>query len=178
MQLEGHLMHRYLCARIAFMSNERAWFSEAAGRKITVVEFAKHLSVSRNTATARLDDGFTSDEIIAVSRALHINPTQALQELGKLTINEVVAYFDGGGQLVETADAGYLSLELARRLNPASKLSEIDELAARRRRNTPTPPPSVRAISDDEAAAAIREAHQLRGAAHPATTELTEPETP
>ncbi|CAB0638144.1 hypothetical protein [Corynebacterium diphtheriae] len=42
----------------------------------------------------------------------------------------------------------------------------------------PTPPPHVRAISDDELAAAIEEANQLRGAAHPRTEELTEPESP
>jgi len=42
-----------------------------------------------------------------------------------------------GGQLVGTAEDGELALELARRLNPATRAPEIDELAARRSNTAP-----------------------------------------
>lgn len=115
------------------MSKYKEWFSAAAGRRVTVVEIAKHLDVNRNTATSRMQEGLSSDEIITLARKLHINPVTALEELDKLTLEEVLGYFEQGGKLIETADNGELALELARRLNPVSKLAEFDELAARRR---------------------------------------------
>ncbi|MDK8693619.1 hypothetical protein [Corynebacterium sp. MSK158] len=41
-------------------------------------------------------------------------------------------FLDSDGALVSTADEGELAIELARRLNPATRADEIDELAARR----------------------------------------------
>ena len=41
-------------------------------------------------------------------------------------------FLDSDGALVATADEGELAIELARRLNPATRANEIDELAARR----------------------------------------------
>ena len=114
------------------MSKEKDWFTAAAGRRVTVVEIGKLLGVNRNTATTRLQDGLSSDEIVTLARKLHINPVTALEELGKLTIDEIMSYLEVDGQLVETADVGDLALELARRLNPATISPEIDELAARR----------------------------------------------
>lgn len=51
----------------------------------------------------------------------------------------------------------------------------VDHLAERRsNRNSP----GVQPLSDDELADAIREANEQPQAAHPATDELTEPDTP
>ena len=47
-----------------------------------------------------------------------------------------MAFLDSDGQLVETADEGELALELARRLNPATRAPEINEIAARRSNTT------------------------------------------
>lgn len=114
------------------MSDERAWFSEMTKRNVTAIEIGQILNVSRNTAQSRLAKGLSSDELISVSRALGLSPIHALVELGHLTYDEVLDLIDGRGQLVETADPGYLALALARQLNPATKAPEIDELAARR----------------------------------------------
>lgn len=126
------------------MSTEKDWFTAAAGRRITVTEIGKLLGVNRNTATTRLQDGLSSDEIITLSRHLHLNPVTALEELGKLTIDEVLSYLEQDGQLLQTADVGELALELARRLNPATAAPELDELAARRaQRDVSTPGDSI-----------------------------------
>ena len=95
------------------MTSQQQWFSDMAGRKLTVVELAKHLDVSRNTARARLDDGLTSDEIITIARSLHINPVTALEELGKLTVAEIFDYLDADGTLVSTASQEQLIYYLA-----------------------------------------------------------------
>jgi len=96
------------------MDKEKAWFSSMAGRKITVVEIAKHLGVSRNTARSRLDEGLTSDEIIQLARSLHLNPVTALNELGKLDVYEIFDYLDSDGTLLATASPQQLIYELAR----------------------------------------------------------------
>ena len=84
-----------------------------ADRKITVVEIAKHLDVSRNTARSRLDEGLTSDEIIQLARALHLNPVTALDELGKLSRQEIFDYLDSDGTLLSTASPQQLIYQLA-----------------------------------------------------------------
>lgn len=147
----NYLLHKKLCIRILDMSKYKEWFSAAAGRRVTVVEIAKHLDVNRNTATSRMQEGLSSDEIITLARKLHINPVTALEELDKLTLEEVLGYFEQGGKLIETADNGELALELARRLNPVSKLADFDGLAARRRSSAPTPVSDVDdSLHDDE----------------------------
>ena len=95
------------------MDKERAWFSSMADRKITVVEIAKHLGVSRNTARSRLDEGLTSDEIIQLARALHVNPVTALHELEKLESQEIFDYLDSDGTLLTTASPQQLIYQLA-----------------------------------------------------------------
>lgn len=84
-----------------------------ADRKITVIEIAKHLNVSRNTARSRLDEGLTSDEIIQLARALHINPVTALDELGKLEGQEIFDHIDSDGTLLSTATPKQLIYHLA-----------------------------------------------------------------
>lgn len=109
----------------------KAWLTSAAGRRITATELAEHLGVSRNTANARLSAGLSTDDLIRICRALGINPLSALVELGALTYDELFGALDTDGQLVSTADDGDLALELARRLLPAKRAGEIDELAER-----------------------------------------------
>lgn len=109
-----HLLHTDLCTMMSRMDKEKAWFSSMAGRKITVVEIAKHLEVSRNTARSRLDEGLTSDEIIQLARSLHLNPVTALNELGKLGVHEIFDYLDSDGTLLATASPQQLIYELAR----------------------------------------------------------------
>lgn len=95
------------------MDKEKDWFSSMADRKITVIEIAKHLNVSRNTARSRLDEGLTSDEIIQLARALHLNPVTALDELGKLEGQEIFDHLDSDGTLLSTATPKQLIYHLA-----------------------------------------------------------------
>lgn len=67
-----------------------------------------------------------------ICRALGINPLSALVELELVNYDELFDAVEADGQLVATADDGDLALELARRLLPAKRADEIDELAARR----------------------------------------------
>lgn len=117
-----------------------------ADRKITVVEIAKHLNVSRNTARSRLDEGLTSDEIIQLARALHLNPVTALNELGKLSAQEIFDYLDSDGTLLSTASPEQLIYQLAQdslgREEKGRLWKEVsdpkgyrDDLAARRSNN-------------------------------------------
>lgn len=116
------------------MTDYRDWYKSATGHRITADEIGAVLNLSRPSVTRRLisPEGLSADEIITVSRAHHVNPVEALVDLGHLTTEEAMSYLDIEGQLVETSDEGYLALELARRLNPATKAPEIDEIAARR----------------------------------------------
>lgn len=126
------------------MTDAREWFSSASGRRVTATEIANHLGVSRNTANARLTDGLNSDDIITIARALHVRTLDALVELGKLTYDEVFAFLDSDGQLVQTASEAELALELAERLNPVSvveeRLGEIVDMQSRRQPPPPTEP--------------------------------------
>ncbi|NKW17038.1 hypothetical protein GTA26_05315 [Rhodococcus hoagii] len=151
------------------MDDQRAWFSEIARRRVTVTELAEHLGVSRKTAQTRLEAGLSSDDIIAIARALHISPSMALVELGKLTYDEVFTFLEGGGKLIETASEAELALELAERLNPASvieeRLAEIVDMHARRQPASADPPKRRADLSN------------LRGAASRRVKEMY-PETP
>lgn len=117
------------------------WFSETAGRRVTVTGVGEILSVSRNTARSRLDS-LSSDDIIDISRGLGINPARALEELGKLSADEIFGYLDGGGTLLAAASPDELLYRLAEESLPvssrirlgasASVIADQDELAARR----------------------------------------------
>lgn len=132
------------------MTDERAWFSSMANRRITAVEIAEILDVSRRTATTKLNNGLSADELIDISRSLGLSPIHALVELGKITYQEAYDFLDNDGQLVETADEGELALELAKRLNPATRAPEIDEVAARRKKNSHVTPPAYSDTTPDE----------------------------
>ena len=135
------------------MDIEKNWFSEMAGRKITVIEIAKLLDVSRNTARTRLDEGLSSDELIKLARALHINPVIALQELNKVTLDEVFNFLDSDGTLLATATTEQLIYHLAQsalsldekqalvaELQPRKQ--PVDELEQRRKSNSTVSPES------------------------------------
>lgn len=115
----------------------KQWLSENTHRRITDQDVADALGTTRKTANKRLNDGLSADDLITICEKLGVNRTMALVELGYVPYEDVLDYLDSDGQLVSTADDGKLAIELARRLNPATKAPEIDELAARRRSNTP-----------------------------------------
>lgn len=115
------------------MTDFRHWLRDLNGRRVTADDIAHKLGVSRTTVTRRLvSDELATDELITLSRAYDVNPLQALVDLGRITDQEVWAYLESEGQLVETADEGELAIELAKRLNPATRAPEIDQLAQRR----------------------------------------------
>lgn len=126
----------------------KRWFSETAHRQITDSTIAEILNVTRKTANKRVNEGLTSDELIAISHALGINPVIALVEMGHITYEEVAGFLDSDGQLVATSDPAHLSIELARMLNPATMAPELDELASRRRAT-----PGVHPVSEYEGVA-------------------------
>ncbi|MFI5504497.1 hypothetical protein ACFLIN_03925 [Corynebacterium kutscheri] len=156
------------------MSKETDWFSDETGRRVTVTEIADLLAISRRTATNRLSDGLSADELITVSRALSISPIHALIELGKLTLEEAFAFVDGDGRLLANANETELLFELAKHQLPISMLINlgdegrsrileremrgitkapiIDDLA-KRRHTTPEEPPHVYPFPYDEAVA-------------------------
>ena len=156
----GHLLHTYLCTTVFGMDKEKDWFSSMADRKITVVEIAKHLEVSRNTARSRLDEGLTSDEIIQLARALHLNPVTALNELGKLEGQEIFDFLDSDGTLLATASPQQLIYQLAQDSLGYEEKGRLwkevsdprgyrDDLAARRA-GAPVSEPSASLHDDDD----------------------------
>ncbi|MDU4729979.1 MAG: HTH domain-containing protein [Corynebacterium sp.] len=130
------------------MSKETDWFTSMAHRRVTVTEIAEYLEVSRRTATNRVNDGLSADELITISRKIGISPIHALVELGKLTYEEAFDFVDGEGRLLATASAEELIAQLARENLPVTALIDLgnegrnriaayekshDELAARRK---------------------------------------------
>lgn len=110
----------------------KQWLSETSHRRITDQEVADILKITRKTANKRLNDGLPTDDLLALCKEFGINRTLALVELGHVPYQDVLDFLDSDGALVATADEGELAIELARRLNPATRANEIDELAARR----------------------------------------------
>lgn len=103
----------------------KKWFSETSRQRVTDGMIADILNVTRKTANKRINDGLPMNDLVTISRALEINPVITLVELGHLTHDEIENYLDSDGQLIATADEGTLSIELARRLNPATLAPEI-----------------------------------------------------
>lgn len=166
----------------------REWFSSTAGKRVTAVEMAEILNISRNATNSRLAKGLDSDDLIAISRELEISPIHALVELGKLTYDEVLDFLEGDGTLLKSASVEQLVYQLAEEALPASDRISLgaaakaltdqrDDLAARRNSNVSQM--RVAPLSDDEIAAAIHEANEMPQAAHTDDgIEYTEPEFP
>ncbi len=105
------------------MTGEKEWFSSMVQRKISTIELADLLGVSRRTATKRLSEGLSSDELILVSRKLNLSPIHALVELGRLTHTEAFDYLGGDGLLLDAATPEQLIYKLAEdTLTPQAKL--------------------------------------------------------
>lgn len=133
------------------MTDFRHWLRDLNGRRVTADDIAHKLGVSRTTVTRRLvNDELTADELITLANAYEMNPLQALVDLGRITDQQVWAYLESGGQLVETAEDGALALELARRLNPATIAPELDMLAARRAEKSNDRVPPRPEVADNE----------------------------
>lgn len=127
----------------------KQWLSETSHRRVTDQEIANILKVTRKTANKRLNEGLPTDDLLALCQEFGINRTLALVELGHVPYQDVLDFLDSDGALVSTADEGELAIELARRLNPATRADEIDELAARRA-DTPVSGPSASLPDDDD----------------------------
>ena len=110
----------------------KQWLSENSNRRITDQDIATMLNVTRKTANKRINEGLTAEDLITLCGKLGINRVLALVELDYIPHSDVLDYLDSDGALIATAEDGDLALELARRLNPATRAEEIDELAARR----------------------------------------------
>lgn len=143
-QVDALLLHRYLCSNVGSMTDTDPlkWFTETSGHRVTVTRVGKILGVSRNTSRSRLDN-LGADDIIEISRGLGINPARALEELGKMSADEIFGYLDGDGTLLAAASPEQLlyrlaeeSLPLSSRIRLGATASSIadrgDELAARR----------------------------------------------
>lgn len=127
----------------------KQWLSETSHVRITDQGIADVLQVTRKTANKRLNEGLPSDDLLTLCEVLGINRPLALVELGYIPYQEVLDFLDSDGALVSTADEGELAIELARRLNPATRADEIDELAARRA-GAPVSEPSASLHDDDD----------------------------
>lgn len=125
------------------MIDFRDWYRSHADGRITVDDMANALGVSRPTATRRIKEGLTADDIVTLSRHLDVNPVIALVDLGKLTHAEVFAFLDGDGTLLAAASPEQLIYQLAEEALPASDrialgaaakalIDRRDDLAARR----------------------------------------------
>lgn len=155
------------------------------------LDAAKFIGISKSNIT-RWKDGARAapDFVVKVARAYDANVLEALVAAEFITEAEAkLREIKVGGIALSDASNRQLLDEIMRRSDPeANRLfgdptgesidyKQRDDLA-KRRRSTPATPPSVKPLSDDELAAAIEEANQLRGAAQNRTEELTEPESP
>ena len=145
------------------MSNETDWFTSAAGRRVTVTEIAEYLDISRRTATNRVQEGLTADDIIRICRSLSIQPVAALVELGKLEFDEVLGFMESDGTLLANASSEQLVFQLAAESLPVSLLIDLgnrgrDRVSAMERRSK---------VAETENAAPLQ--HPEPGADHGAT---------
>ena len=125
-------MTRFLCIKLVDMSPQldtKEVLSSLARHRVTAQEIADILGTSRNTINKRMKDGFDASDIIKAARGLGINPVTALQELGYVTIEEVVY------RLAEESLPAKLKVELA-----STVAAQVDDLAERRKRNTMSDP--------------------------------------
>lgn len=132
------------------MTNEREWFTSSAGRRVTATDISEYLDISRRTATNRLNDGLSADDIIVVARALGVSSVDALVEFGQLSYDEVFSFLDQDGTLLASASPAQLVRQLAEDTLSLSDRIELgaaakakadrrDELAKRRAAKQPPP---------------------------------------
>lgn len=114
------------------MSEQKTVLEHLARRRLTAVEIGEILDVTEKTARKRLSDGLNASDVIAICRAIGVNPVDALVELEFVTVEEAMNFVDSDGQLLATADQEALILELVDRSLSTPQLADL--LAARSRR--------------------------------------------
>ncbi|MFE5789603.1 hypothetical protein [Rhodococcus erythropolis] len=114
------------------MSEQKTVLEHLARRRLTAVEIGEILDVTEKTARKRLSDGLNASDVIAICRAIGVNPVDALVELKFVTVEEAMNFVDSDGQLLATADQEALILELVDRSLSTPQLADL--LAARSRR--------------------------------------------
>lgn len=158
--------------------NFSEWLTQVSG-DATQVEISDHTGIPRRTIQYQISKGEKLDTVIQISEAYESNPITALISLGHIKEHWLRALAGDTDAALMSADEERLAGEVLRRLKEAKKKTALDlpldELAARRS-NGDTP--NVQPLTEDEEAALIEEANQLRGAAHPRTPRLDEPEDP
>ncbi|NKS66800.1 hypothetical protein GS461_13635 [Rhodococcus hoagii] len=117
------------------MSHQKTVLEELAGRRLTAVEIGEILGVTEKTARKRLTDGLNASDVIAICRAVGVNPVEALVELEFVTMTEAMDFVDADGQLLATADQETLFLELVDRSLTTTQLADL--LAERARKSGP-----------------------------------------
>lgn len=133
------------------MTDARRTLTDLAGRRITAIEISEILGVSRNTAQARLAEGLPASDVITISRAIAVNPVDALVELGWLTYEEASAFLDADGTTLATATEEQLLIELVERQLPARLIADLSRRAAERLRGSNvTPLPQIRPVVHDD----------------------------
>lgn len=166
--------------------NFTEWLTQLIGEDSQRAASAKS-GMAESTLSRQLSRGSLRPEmVIALCRGYGRSPVTGLIETGYLQEWEAegvsIPYAlrnASNRQLLDEImkrsdpEANYLFGDpLGESIDYQQKDAEVFELP------TPTPPPSVKPLSDDELAAAIEEANQLRGAAQNRTEELIEPEAP
>lgn len=169
------------------MSKTQWWeYLESLLNGQTAKEAAAQTGISASNFTrwkqgARADPDF----VVKIARAYKANVLDALVEADFITedeakLTEVAPTLDlakvSGPDLIEELERRVDMLRYLESLSPSGDAT-IRHIADRRR-NSNNASHRVPPISDDELADAIREANEQPQAAHPATEELTEPESP
>ena len=107
------------------MSEQQRVLSDLAGTRITAVRIGEILDVTEKTARKRLADGLTAGDVIAICRAVDVNPVEALVTLRFVTLAEAMDFVDSDGRLLATADQEALLIELVDRMLTTTQLAEI-----------------------------------------------------
>ena len=114
------------------MTDFRDWLQRVHHQRITANDVAEALGISRATATRKLLDGLDASDIITLCRKAHVNPIQALVDLGHLTDGEILDHLDDDGKRLVTAAPDELVFYLAQdMLSVDQKLALVRDVMSR-----------------------------------------------
>lgn len=114
------------------MTDFRDWLQRVHHQRITANDVAEALGISRATATRKLLDGLDASDIITLCRKAHVNPIQALVDLGHLTDGEIFDHLDDDGKRLVTAAPDELVFHLAQdMLSVDQKLALVRDVMSR-----------------------------------------------
>lgn len=114
------------------MTDFRDWLQRVHHQRITANDVAEALGISRATATRKLLDGLDASDIITLCRKAHVNPIQALVDLGHLTDGEILDHLDDDGKRLVTAAPDELVFHLAQdMLSVDQKLALVRNVMSR-----------------------------------------------